>query len=62
MPLTTLKKLRLLAVWSLGCYLALIVDVAWITVYLVALLWIAVEWWPFRRPRLLRGPGENRGA
>ena len=24
------------------------VDVAWITVYGVALVWIAFEWWPFR--------------
>ncbi len=28
------------------------VDVAWITGYLVALIWIAYEWWPWRwRPR-----------
>lgn len=30
------------------------VDVAWITVYVAALWWIAFEWWPFRRPRLDR--------
>jgi len=28
------------------------VDVAWIFIYLVGLLWIAFEWWPYRRPRL----------
>ncbi len=27
------------------------VDVAWISVYLAALLWIAFEWWAWRRPR-----------
>lgn len=30
------------------------VDVAWISAYLVGLLWIAFEWWPYRRPRLER--------
>ena len=28
------------------------VDVAWISLYLAGLLWIAFEWWPYRRPRL----------
>lgn len=28
------------------------VDVAWISVYLAALGWIALEWWTWRRPRL----------
>ena len=27
------------------------VDVAWLTVFLAALLWIAFEWWSWRRPR-----------
>lgn len=27
------------------------VDVAWITAYLLALTWIAFEWWPMRWPR-----------
>lgn len=31
------------------------VDVAWLTGYLCALVWIAFEWWSFRRPRLKRG-------
>ena len=30
------------------------VDVAWISAYLLGLLWIAFEWWSFRRPRLRR--------
>jgi len=41
------------------------VDVAWITLYAVALLWIAVEWWPLRRPRALarrRAPAVARVA
>lgn len=31
------------------------VDVAWITVYALACLWIAWEWWGWRKPEL--GPG-----
>ncbi len=31
-----------------------VVDVAWITAYLLALIWIAWEWWGWRRPRNLR--------
>ena len=31
-----------------------LVDVAWITAYLLALIWIAWEWWGWRRPRNLR--------
>lgn len=31
---------------------ARLVDVAWITAYLLALTWIALEWWQFRRPKL----------
>jgi len=27
------------------------VDVAWITAHLAGLVWISVEWWPFRWPR-----------
>jgi putative oxidoreductase len=127
MSLTTLKKVRLLAAWCLGAYLALMyvrmgwvkfdpagfwtaaferwgypvwlrwlvgaievgggllllvpwvasyaalgvslvmvgawvtrvrdgryVDVAWITAYLLALVWIAFEWWQFRWPRFHR--------
>jgi uncharacterized membrane protein YphA (DoxX/SURF4 family) len=34
-----------------------LVDVAWISLYLVALLWIAYEWWPLRRPRAATGLG-----
>ena len=29
-----------------------LVDVGWITVYMLALLWIAFEWWDLRRPRI----------
>lgn len=36
------------------------VDVAWISSYLLALLWIAYEWWPYRRPR--PEPRERRNA
>jgi len=36
------------------------VDVAWISAYLVGLLWIAFEWWSYRRPRLKRR--HNRSA
>jgi uncharacterized membrane protein YphA (DoxX/SURF4 family) len=39
---------------------ARLVDVAWITGYFVALLWIAFEWWPFRQPRT--GRGDTEGA
>lgn len=28
------------------------VDSAWIAAYLLGLLWIAFEWWPFRKPKL----------
>ena len=28
------------------------VDVAWITVYMLGCLWVAFEWWSWRRPRL----------
>ena len=31
-----------------------LVDVAWITAYLLAVIWIAWEWWGWRRPRSLR--------
>ena len=34
------------------------VDVAWITVYLLALLWIAFEWWDLRRPRVPRSQAD----
>jgi len=27
------------------------VDVAWIAAYFIGLMWIAFEWWPYRRPR-----------
>jgi hypothetical protein len=27
------------------------VDVAWIAAYVIGLMWIALEWWPYRRPR-----------
>jgi len=42
------------------------VDVAWITAFLAALLWIAYEWWGFRRPRpgrrATRPGGKSRTA
>ena len=38
------------------------VDLAWITVYFVALLWIAFEWWPFRLPRGRRGKSKESAA
>jgi putative oxidoreductase len=38
------------------------VDVAWITAYFVALVWIAFEWWQFRRPRLELGGWGRRAA
>lgn len=37
------------------------VDVAWIAAYTIGLLWIAFEWWPYRRPRLPRR-GEGGAA
>ena len=36
------------------------VDVAWITAYLLALSWIAFEWWSFRLP--IRGGEKKDGA
>ena len=37
------------------------VDVAWITLYLVAALWIAWEWWGWRKPEVPKGaaPAES---
>ncbi len=45
-----------LAVIMLGAWITRfndgrMVDVAWITVYLLALLWIVFEWWELRWPR-----------
>ncbi len=37
-------------------------DVGWITVYLAALVWIAFEWWGWRRPRLRLGLRSSKGA
>ncbi len=36
------------------------VDVAWITAYLLALLWIAFEWWDMRRPRIPRSQADPK--
>ncbi len=46
-----------LAVVMLGAWITRfndgrMVDVSWITAYLAALVWIAFEWWGWRRPRL----------
>jgi uncharacterized membrane protein YphA (DoxX/SURF4 family) len=44
----------MLGAWATRAHGGQWVDVAWITVYLLGLLWIAVEWWDLRLRRRQR--------
>lgn len=46
--------LVMMGAWITRTRDARFVDVAWITIYLLALFWIALEWWPFRLSRRWR--------